>query len=262
MRLKNLLILIVGLIGLTFSQTTVYITPSSINATTGQSFTLYLRVSNVTDLYAWQAYLSYDTFYVSFSDATPGGFLGSGTFFYVAMGDIIGGRQYFWPMESKLGAVPGSSGSGTLANITFTAKRAGTTQILLHDSGETILVNSNGNPIPYSFGNTICTVNIQMEIEENTLAAIAVSRGIKAIPNPFRDHILLGWQVKKDEVTAIKIYNATGRLVKQFNHLNNSPFNQVVWDGTDDSGCRLPTGVYFVMLENSALAPARVVKIR
>jgi hypothetical protein len=39
-------------------------------------------------------------------------------------------------------------------------------------------------------------------------------------------------------------------LVRQFNHLTNYSFNQVVWDGADDSGRRLPAGIYFIRLES------------
>ncbi len=47
----------------------------------------------------------------------------------------------------------------------------------------------------------------------------------------------------------LKIYDVSGRLVKSFNHLTNSPFNQVVWFGDDDAGRLVPAGVYFVRLE-------------
>jgi len=47
----------------------------------------------------------------------------------------------------------------------------------------------------------------------------------------------------------LKIYDATGRIVKSFNHLTIQPFNQVVWSGDDDLGRKLPEGVYFVRLK-------------
>ncbi|HEX7320063.1 MAG TPA: hypothetical protein VF399_06900 [bacterium] len=43
---------------------------------------------------------------------------------------------------------------------------------------------------------------------------------------------------------SMKIYNAAGRLVKQFNYLTIQLFNQVIWDGSDDIGRKLPAGVY------------------
>lgn len=49
---------------------------------------------------------------------------------------------------------------------------------------------------------------------------------------------------------SIKIYDATGRLVRDFTRLTvNGKRSTVVWDGDDDLGHRLPVGVYFVRLE-------------
>ncbi len=50
---------------------------------------------------------------------------------------------------------------------------------------------------------------------------------------------------------SLKVYDVTGRLVKDLTQLLNYqlPNNQVIWFGDDDAGRRLPPGVYFVRLE-------------
>jgi hypothetical protein len=80
---------------------------------------------------------------------------------------------------------------------------------------------------------------------------------LEIYPNPFRDAVSIKFQIPEQgvassqkSVVSIKIYDATGRVVRQFNHLTNYSFNQVVWDGTDDSGRRLPAGIYFVRVES------------
>jgi len=53
-------------------------------------------------------------------------------------------------------------------------------------------------------------------------------------------------------VVSIKIYDVSGRMVKSFNHPTIQPSNhqtEVVWNGVDDLGRRLPAGVYFVRFE-------------
>jgi len=72
---------------------------------------------------------------------------------------------------------------------------------------------------------------------------------LKLYPNPFNNKIDIGFQITDNSRVKLEIYDATGRLVKQYNHLVNQPFNQVSWDGRDNSGYRLPNGVYFVQLE-------------
>ncbi len=96
---------------------------------------------------------------------------------------------------------------------------------------------------------------------DNNLSFESVSGpGLYVYPNPFQNYLVIKYEVRnpKFEInpnsqipnTILKIYDAGGRLVKQFNHLTNHQFNYVLWYGDDNSGCRLPTGVYFVRLES------------
>jgi len=109
------------------------------------------------------------------------------------------------------------------------------------------------------------TVEETKSIQKPNLFSLEVS------PNPFRNVTTINFQIPntksqansksqspdKSEINSnlstrysllasLRIYDATGRLVKQFNHLTIQPFNQIVWDSTDDMGRRLPAGVYFV----------------
>ncbi len=74
-------------------------------------------------------------------------------------------------------------------------------------------------------------------------------------PNPFKEMTVIRYQIaqgvdsKQESVVSLKIYDITGRLVKQFNHLTIQPFNQVIWDGRDTRGRRVPAGIYFVRFE-------------
>jgi photosystem II stability/assembly factor-like uncharacterized protein len=80
-------------------------------------------------------------------------------------------------------------------------------------------------------------------------------------PNPFRNGVSIKFQIPDQSainsnlathyslLATLKIYDATGKLVKQFNHLTIQPFNQIIWDGSDNSGHPVPSGVYFVNLK-------------
>jgi hypothetical protein len=76
-------------------------------------------------------------------------------------------------------------------------------------------------------------------------------------PNPFKQLTEIRLQITDDRYqmtddrTQIRIYDATGRLVKQFTQLLNDQLlnNQIVWDGTDDNGNCLPQGIYFLKLD-------------
>jgi len=69
-------------------------------------------------------------------------------------------------------------------------------------------------------------------------------------PNPFSDEtmISLHYSGAMNSRTSLKIYDATGCLIKRFDHLSDQRSTQIAWDGCDDSGKRLPNGIYFVKL--------------
>uniref|UniRef100_A0A7C4XV28 T9SS type A sorting domain-containing protein n=1 Tax=candidate division WOR-3 bacterium TaxID=2052148 RepID=A0A7C4XV28_UNCW3 len=92
---------------------------------------------------------------------------------------------------------------------------------------------------------------------------------LKVYPNPFRNHLMIKFQIpgqgvassqypvaskngvasNQKSVVSIKIYDAAGRLVRCLT-LDAKRLTPVVWDGTDDSGRRLPAGIYFLRLES------------
>jgi hypothetical protein len=85
------------------------------------------------------------------------------------------------------------------------------------------------------------------------------SMSLEVYPNPFTQMTIIKFQIPKPKsqinsntrITSskLKIYDATGRLVKSFT-LSPMPHAQgIMWNGTDDAGCRLPAGIYFVQLE-------------
>jgi hypothetical protein len=65
---------------------------------------------------------------------------------------------------------------------------------------------------------------------------------IKISPNPFKTTMFIQMPYSLSTKSKIKIYNSTGRLVKNF--------TQLIWDGKDEIGKKLPTGVYLVRFEN------------
>jgi hypothetical protein len=70
---------------------------------------------------------------------------------------------------------------------------------------------------------------------------------IEVFPNPFSKLTYISFgKVQSAKIVELKIYDATGRVVKVFNHLTN---NQIFWNGTDNLNRRLPSGVYFVRLQ-------------
>ncbi len=83
----------------------------------------------------------------------------------------------------------------------------------------------------------------------------AGSRRLGAYPNPFTTKLDIRYttQDTRSKSHGLRVFNAAGRLVKQFNHLTNLPFNQVFWDGTDNGGEPVNPGVYFICLSSERI---------
>lgn len=69
-------------------------------------------------------------------------------------------------------------------------------------------------------------------------------------PNPFNPSTTIAFDLSRPAHVDLRVYDAGGRMVRR---LASREFGagrrQVVWDGTDDAGRRLPSGVYHYRLE-------------
>lgn len=91
-------------------------------------------------------------------------------------------------------------------------------------------------------------------VQEATDVSSILLKGktLSVLPNPFADVTKIYLNISAlsaagDDVV-LKIYDVTGRLIKQFNNVTRDPFGQITWDGTDDNGQTLAGGVYFCEL--------------
>ena len=123
------------------------LTPALSNVTVGNNFTLDIEIFDVFDLYGWQMDLGFGPAgLVSASPATEGSFLGAGQTFDGGTVNNIAGT--ITTMYSTLsGFIPGESGGGILASISFAALIDGFATFSLSN---VMLVDSNGDDIFFS----------------------------------------------------------------------------------------------------------------
>uniref|UniRef100_A0A7V3RIM3 T9SS type A sorting domain-containing protein n=1 Tax=candidate division WOR-3 bacterium TaxID=2052148 RepID=A0A7V3RIM3_UNCW3 len=93
-------------------------------------------------------------------------------------------------------------------------------------------------------------------IEQTPEPTMAGALRLVIYPNPFGNHLEIKFQIPEQgvassqkSVVSLKIYDATGRLVRCL-ALDAKRLAPVVWDGTDDSGRKLPAGIYFIRVES------------
>ena len=69
-------------------------------------------------------------------------------------------------------------------------------------------------------------------------------------PNPFSRLTTVSFGVEHSAKSIeLRIFDVTGRLVKQYNYPTIQQSNQIRWDGTDHNDHKLASGVYLIMLE-------------
>ncbi len=115
----------------------------------------------------------------------------------------------------------------------------------------------------------VCRYKKQGVEETEDRSQIPDVRLLQNYPNPFSGETVIRYACPCPCKVSLKIYDISGRLIRTFNHLSasggNQPFNQVVWNGRDESGEKVASGIYFYKLNvKSALggAKCRVVKTK
>lgn len=133
----------------TSTSTKIYVDPQTVEKTVGQNFTVNLIVSDVANLYAWEAKLAYDSTILEHVETVQGSFLGSSdvTFFTYRVNDTSG---YVLIDCTLLGNVLGVNGTGTVATIQFNVKQSGSCDLELYDTklldaSEQIIKHSSNN---------------------------------------------------------------------------------------------------------------------
>ena len=80
---------------------------------------------------------------------------------------------------------------------------------------------------------------------DEKLSLIPDISGLWVYPNPFSKQLNIGYQSPNGSRMRLRIYDIAGRIVRRYGQM--SPV-VITWDGTDDDGQELPSGIYFVQL--------------
>ena len=71
-------------------------------------------------------------------------------------------------------------------------------------------------------------------------------------PNPFNGETIISFRLLEKQKTSITIYNILGQEVKKLkDEIILAGEYKIVWNGTDNYGASLPSGIYFVRLQSN-----------
>lgn len=84
-----------------------------------------------------------------------------------------------------------------------------------------------------------------LKVEDDFLQTLTI------IPNPFTNTTTISFDSKTQDFSTLEIYNLLGIKIKTIQFESFPGMNTLVWDGSNDSGERLPQGLYIFKLINA-----------
>ncbi len=109
---------------------------------------------------------------------------------------------------------------------------------------------SRGDETPYdlAYGDVEVNLPVSSLFEEGVLPTETTL--YPNYPNPFNPTTTISYYLQEASDVEIKIYNIKGQIVKNFRYDHQiSGYHEIVWNGKDNSGTKIPTGIYFYELE-------------
>jgi hypothetical protein len=83
------------------------------------------------------------------------------------------------------------------------------------------------------------------------------------VPNPFRQTTTINYLLDTSGAATLRIYDPNGRLVRDLATGYHEPgHHSVAWDGTDESGRPVPSGVYLCCLQIRGEQASRKLVVR
>jgi len=121
-------------------------------------------------------------------------------------------------------------------------------------------------PIQAEFALKYTTAGYYWGIAETEHSSQIIGPLLMVYPNPFHELLNLKFQVPRTKSQirdksairnsqsemSLRIYDVSGRLVRQWDYKSIGQSGKITWDASDDSGHKLPSGVYFVRLESES----------
>ena len=96
------------------------------------------------------------------------------------------------------------------------------------------------------------------DTEKELAHPFAVSQLLQNYPNPFNDLTVIGYELSQASHIELSVYNLLAQKVRTLTvgHLEKG-FHQARWDGRDDNGRELGTGIYVLRLDTESFSANR-----
>ena len=91
--------------------------------------------------------------------------------------------------------------------------------------------------------------------ESSDIKAIPVNFALQQnFPNPFNPSTEIRFDLPENDHVTLAVYNMMGQKVKTLASRNMTPgYHSIIWNGTNDSGAKVATGMYFYSIKHRKL---------
>ncbi len=140
------------------------------------------------------------------------------------------------------------AGPDTLVDIRYTGGLIGASLVPDPENRGSWLPHNRISGLPFSPGlaeSAADSAEARAEFTANGTEAVPAH----PFPNPFNVHTTIGFRASGDPAE-LTVYNVLGQPVRRFPAAERAGFQQLVWDGRDDLGRPVGTGVYLIRLRN------------
>ncbi|NUM69221.1 MAG: T9SS type A sorting domain-containing protein [Ignavibacteriaceae bacterium] len=113
-------------------------------------------------------------------------------------------------------------------------------------------------PLPYNgtYMLEVYSTNVPSDVNENNKPSLF--RLQQNYPNPFNPSTTIEYSVSVPGLTELKIYDISGQLIKTLvSEFREAGDYSVNWNGTDNYGGKVPSGIYFYRMNNGDNSTSR-----
>ncbi len=223
------------------------VSPSGL--TINQEFSVQIKISEVSGLFGLAFELAYDQpNLLQILSVEPDAFLGSDVIFYSNIEARSGKIAIGISRKAGQASV---NGAGSVIRVKAKIAANATAGAKINFSLQNVVANdANGTVMSLTPQVASLTVGSTTGIEANGETSAPTSyRLLQNHPNPFTAGTLIKYEIPQAGPVLVKIYNLAGQEILEIVNAAQQPGRyQINWNGRDDAGKSVPSGVYIYKL--------------